>query len=192
MIPAIVIAAAFFLGSIPTGVILARSRGVDLRQVGSGNIGATNVGRALGRPWAIVVLLLDALKGYLPVEIGARLGLAPVPLAAVGLAAVAGHSFSIFLRGRGGKGVATSLGAALALAPEAAFGALSIYVVLVATFRISSIGSIAGVIAFPLLLWLEGSRGPAAYLFGIAAAILVIVRHQDNLRRLRRGEELRA
>ena len=191
MLSAILVALAFLLGSVPTGVLLARSRGIDLRQVGSGNIGATNVGRALGRRWAFVVLILDAAKGYLPVELAARLDLSSIAIAAVGFAAVVGHSFSIFLRGRGGKGVATSLGAALALAPSAAFGSLAIYAALLGAFRISSVGSLAGAIAFPLILWMDGVRAPGPFLFGVATALLVTIRHRDNLRRLRRGEELR-
>lgn len=186
------IAAAFLLGSIPTGVLVARRRGVDLGRVGSGNIGASNVGRALGRRWAVLVLLADAAKGLAPVLAARALdGPAWLP-AAVGVAAVAGHVFSIFLRGRGGKGVATSLGAALALAPVPALACFAIYAVLYAAFRISSVGSLAGVIAFPILLWALGPRDAHALAFGIAVALLVVVRHKDNIRRLRKGEELRA
>jgi len=179
-------------GSVPTGVLVARVRGVDLRKVGSGNIGATNVGRALGKGWAIFVLIADAAKGYGPVLLARRLSPEPWLWAAVGLGTVLGHSFSLFLRGRGGKGVATSLGAALALAPLAAGAALGVYVVLYALFRISSVGSLAGVTAFPVLLALLGPRQPALIAFGAATALLVIARHKDNIKRLARGEELKA
>jgi glycerol-3-phosphate acyltransferase PlsY len=181
----------FAVGSIPTGVIVARARGVDLRKVGSGNIGATNVGRALGKPWAIFVLVVDALKGYAPAALAQR-WLPPLAVAVVALAAVLGHMFSVFLKGRGGKGVATSLGAALALAPLAALISAGVYVLCYAAFRISSVGSLVGLAAFPLALYLTGDRERAHFLFAGAIAVLVIARHKDNLRRLRRGEELKS
>jgi len=182
---------AFAVGSIPTGIIVARARGVDLRKVGSGNIGATNVGRALGKGWAIFVLLVDAAKGYLPTALAPR-WLPPLGVAAVALAAVVGHMFSVFLKGRGGKGVATSLGAALALAPVAALCSAGAYLVLYAAFRISSVGSLVGVAGFPLALYLTGDREPAHYLFAAVMAVLVIARHKDNIRRLARRQELKS
>src|SRR4051794_23474130 len=102
MTAVLLVLGAFALGSIPTGIIVARLRGVDLRAVGSGNIGATNVGRALGKGWAVFVLIVDAAKGYLPTFVAARL-VPPLAVAAVAMAAVLGHVFSIFLKGRGGK-----------------------------------------------------------------------------------------
>jgi glycerol-3-phosphate acyltransferase PlsY len=192
VLDAVLIAVSVLLGSVPTGVLLARSRGVDLRQVGSGNIGATNVGRALGKKWGVVVLLVDAAKGWAPVFVADQLDRGPWTLAAVGVAAVAGHSFSIFLRGRGGKGVATSLGAALAIAPVPALCCFGVYAALYAAFRISSIGSMTGVAAFPVFLWLFGIEVAAYYVFGTIIAALVILRHRDNIRRLRKGEELKA
>jgi glycerol-3-phosphate acyltransferase PlsY len=191
MRPALFVVLGFAVGSIPTGVIVARARGVDLRKVGSGNIGATNVGRALGKPWAIFVLVMDALKGYAPAAIAQR-WLSPMEVALVALAAVVGHMFSVFLKGKGGKGVATSLGAALALAPLAALCSAGVYVVLYAAFRISSVGSLVAISSFPVALYLTGDRERAHYLFAGAIAVLVIARHKDNLRRLRRGEELKS
>jgi glycerol-3-phosphate acyltransferase PlsY len=188
----LLLAGSFLLGSFPTGLVFARARGVDLRKVGSGNIGATNVGRAMGRLWAITVLVLDALKGLLPVLIARALGQSSWVVGLCGLAAIAGHSFSVFLGGKGGKGVATSLGAAIGLAPLPALGAFGVYALLFAIFRISSIGSIAAVVAFPALIWVIGPRDPALIGFGIATALLVVVRHKDNLRRLFRREELKA
>jgi glycerol-3-phosphate acyltransferase PlsY len=185
------VVAAFVVGSFPTGVILARMRGVDLRKVGSGNIGATNVGRAMGGLWAALVLIVDALKGYLPTVLAAHLGVPPLAVAGVALAAVLGHMFSVFLKGRGGKGVATSLGAALALAPLAALACAALYAVVFAAFRISSVGSLSAVIAFPAALALLGDRQPAHYTFAGVMAVLVIARHKDNIRRLARGEEHR-
>jgi acyl phosphate:glycerol-3-phosphate acyltransferase len=183
---------AFLLGSFPTGVVVARAKGVDLRKVGSGNIGTTNVGRALGRHWAALVLLVDAGKGALPVVLATQffdLGWLP---AAAGMVAVLGQVFSIFLKGRGGKGVATSLGAGLALAPLPALACVVVWVALFAAFRISSIGSLAAVASFPTLLWLFHAGGFANLTFAAAVALLVFWRHKDNIRRLVRGEELRA
>jgi glycerol-3-phosphate acyltransferase PlsY len=186
------VAASFLLGSFPTGIVFARARGVDLRKVGSGNIGATNVGRAMGKGWAILVLVLDACKGLLPVLAARALGFGPWVAGICGFAAVAGHSFSVFLGGKGGKGVATSLGAGLGLAPLPTLGAFAIYGLLFLIFRISSIGSIAAVVAFPVLIYVLGPRDPALVAFGLATAALVVLRHKDNVRRLVRGEELKA
>jgi glycerol-3-phosphate acyltransferase PlsY len=189
---------AYALGSIPTGLWVARTRGVDIRRVGSGNIGATNVARALGRRSAIVVLVVDVLKGFLPVFLVARalprwLGEAnPALVAWVGLFAIVGHMFTFFLRGHGGKGVATSLGVAFGLSPPVALAALAIYVVTYALTRISSLGSLLGIWAFPVVA-LGAARLPQPYLaLSLACAVLVTWRHRGNLRRLARGQEHRS
>jgi len=185
---------AYLVGSIPTGMLVARARGVDLRAVGSGNIGATNVARALGRGFAIAVLIGDALKGFLPVFIGRRYvtRLPPAAIALAGLAAIVGHMFTVFLRGRGGKGVATSLGVALAISPLAALCGFGLYVLAYVTTRISSVGSLLGIWSFPLFATLLGGV-PRPYLaLSIGTAALVTVRHRANLARLWRGEEKRA
>lgn len=184
--------AAYLAGSIPFGVLVARARGVDLRAVGSGNIGATNVGRALGRPWAVAVLLLDALKGFAPVFVGARvLHLRPLPVAAAGLCAIVGHMFTLFLRGKGGKGVATSLGVSLALHPVAGLCGFGLYAVAYAATRISSVGSMLGVWSFPAFASLMGGL-PRPYLaLSLVTSLLVTLRHRENLARLLRGEEKR-
>jgi glycerol-3-phosphate acyltransferase PlsY len=186
------IAGAYLVGAFPTGILLARAKGVDLRRVGSGNIGATNVGRALGKPWAIAVLLVDAAKGAAPVLVARALHLGPWVEAAGAVAAVVGHSYNIFLRGHGGKGVATSLGGALAISPLAAGIAFLLYVLIYLLFRISSLGSLSGILSFPAALWLLGPRHPAYLAFAAAAAVVVLVRHRENLRRLLRGQELKA
>lgn len=191
MVTALLLVAAFVLASVPTGVLVARAHGVDLRQVGSGNIGATNVGRALGKKWALVVLALDAVKGALPVLVFARLFADPWLPALGGMAAVLGHVFSIFLRGRGGKGVATSLGAGLALAPLPTLACVVVFVVVYAIGRIVSIGSLLAVVGYPLFLWLFGQVSQPRLGFGIAVGLLVVVRHRSNLGRLVRGEEHR-
>jgi glycerol-3-phosphate acyltransferase PlsY len=184
--------AAYLLGSFPTGVVVARAKGVDLRRVGSGNIGTANVGRALGRGWAALVLLVDASKGALPVVLAGRLSPEPWLPAAAGLAAVLGQVFTIFLRGRGGKGVATSLGAGLALAPLAALASAAVWAALYAAFRIASLGSLAAVLCFPTFLWLLGPVSPFTVAFAAAATLLIFARHRDNIRRLARGQEHRA
>lgn len=183
---------AYLLGSVPTGLLVARARGIDIRKVGSGNIGATNVGRALGRRFAALVLLVDAAKGFVPVLVARRLDLPPPAIALAGFLAVVGHMFTVFLRGRGGKGVATSFGAALALAPAAAGASVAVYAVLLAATRISSVGSLAAVTSFPVFLWLWGERTWPNLAFGGAITALVWFRHRENLRRLGRGEELKA
>lgn len=183
---------AYLAGSIPFGVLVARAKGVDLRKVGSGNIGATNVARALGKGWAIAVLLGDAAKGFGPVWLGRRLGFPAAAIALAGLSAIVGHMFTLFLRGRGGKGVATSLGVALALSPVAALIGFGVYLLLFAATRLSSLGSLLGVWTFSLFFTFNDT--PPAPLIGLAlgGAALVTLRHRQNIARLVRGEEKRA
>jgi glycerol-3-phosphate acyltransferase PlsY len=185
-------AGAYVAGSIPFGVLVARAKGVDLRTVGSGNIGATNVARALGKGWAIAVLLGDAAKGFVPVWLGRRLGFSPLPIAVAGLSAIVGHMFTLFLRGRGGKGVATSLGVALALSWPAALCGFGVYVLAYALSRLSSVGSLLGIWSFPVFATLLGGL-PRPYLtLATFVAILVTVRHRENIARLVRGQEKKA
>ena len=177
-------AAAYLGGSIPTGLLVARARGVDLRTVGSGNIGATNVARALGRGWAIAVLVGDALKGFVPVFVGRDTACPSCPPAAValaGLAAIVGHMFTIFLRGRGGKGVATSLGVALAISPPAALCGFARYVLAYVATRISSVGSLLGMWSFPLFAWLLGGVARPYLALSLGTAALVTIRHRANI-----------
>ena len=183
---------AFLIGSIPTGVIVARYKGVDLRRVGSGNIGATNVGRALGKGWAAFVLIADATKGALPVVVLGWISANPWLPALGGLAAVAGQIFSVFLRGRGGKGVATSLGAGIALAPPAALACLASFLLVYLIFRFVSLGSLAAMASFPFFLWVFGMVTWPRLTFAVAVAVLITARHKDNLIRLAQGGEHRA
>jgi glycerol-3-phosphate acyltransferase PlsY len=173
-------------------MVLARAKRVDLRAVGSGNIGATNVARAMGKGWAVAVLSADAAKGFVPVWLGRRLGLPAWAIGAAGGAAIVGHMFTVFLRGRGGKGVATSLGVALALSPIAALIGFGAYVVVFAVSRLSSLGSLLGVWTFSLLFVLR--EGPPRPLMALAlgGAALVTLRHRQNISRLVHGEEKKA
>ncbi len=192
MIILLALVLAFLVGSIPTGVIVARAKGVDLRKVGSGNIGATNVSRALGGKWAAVVLVADAAKGALPVLVLGRLLEDPWLPALGGLFAVLGQIFSVFLLGRGGKGVATSLGAGLALAPLPALACALVFAVFFLLFRIASIGSLAGIACYPLFLWVFHLATWPRLTFALSVFVLVVARHKDNMLRLARGEEHRA
>jgi acyl phosphate:glycerol-3-phosphate acyltransferase len=197
-----VIVCSYLLGSIPFGYILVRVfQGVDVRSIGSGNIGATNVARSGGKGLAIATFVLDAFKGWLPVFIvlhqpalGEAVSLPLTTLASIAaLSALVGHIFTVWLKFKGGKGVATGLGVFLALAPRAALLALLIFAVIVAATRYVSLGSILATAAFPAILCvLERDSFPApALLMATAAALLVIFRHRQNIGRLWAGTENR-
>lgn len=188
----LLIAAAYVIGSIPSGLLLARARGIEIRDFGSGNIGATNVSRALGKKLGAVVLVLDALKGALPIGAVLLLGyhdsVDPFVLTATGAAAISGHCFSLFLRFHGGKGVATSLGVFLVVAPLAALIAVAVFAVVYAGFRVASLGSVTAALSMaPSLLILGASD--AAVTLAIAAGLLIVVMHRGNLGRVLRGQE---
>lgn len=180
----------FLLGSLPCGYWLARSRGVDIRKKGSGNIGATNVGRILGKEWGYLVFALDALKGWLAVWLaGEFLQAGDNWTVVTGMAAVAGHVFSPWLNFRGGKGVATSAGVLLGLAPAALFWTAAVWGVSFAVKRIVSVSSLLAAAVFPfLVMWLEPGR-PVLSVAAWALAALVWYRHRDNLQRLMEGKE---
>ncbi len=199
--------AAYLLGSVPFGVIIARAHGKNLRSIGSGNIGATNVSRALGRRWAYLCFLLDVLKGLVPMLVAGTLIEVPSPSPslfslwlAVGCAAILGHIFPIYLKFKGGKGVATSLGVALGLWPYYTICAALAFVIWAAAvllWRYISLASIAASIAFPVALILAIVLTPAwdfANLWPLLAAaiaipVMVIVRHRENIKRLIAGTE---
>jgi glycerol-3-phosphate acyltransferase PlsY len=180
----------FWVGSLPTGYWLALAKGVDIRKKGSGNIGATNVGRVLGKEWGYLVFALDALKGWLAVWLaGEFLQAGDNWTVMTGMAAVAGHVFSPWLNLKGGKGVATSAGVLLGLAPAALFWTAAIWGVCFAAKRIVSVSSLLAAAAFPfLVMWLESGR-PALLVAAWALAALVWYRHRDNLQRLMQGTE---
>lgn len=200
MLPALLVLAAYLLGSIPFGYLIVRATGGgDVRETGSGGTGATNVTRRAGRWAGILTLVLDALKG------GAAVTLARWLLtddfgfnwwvAAAALAVILGHMFPVWLRFRGGKGVATGLGVFLSLSPLAVAVAVTLFVVVVRATRYVSLGSIVAAAAMPLCIWLLGSRdvagaNPAPLLTTAAAAgALIILMHRANIGRLWRGTE---
>ena len=192
---ALCVLAAFAAGAIPWGVLLTRwVAGVDVRSVGSGNVGATNVSRALGRRWFFVVFALDAAKGAVPVLVAPRLlGAAASEWlgAACGLAAVLGHVFSPFLRWKGGKGVATAAGVCGALAPLPALCAFGVFLLVLALTRFVSLSSICASAALPPLAFALGSPTPVV-VFGVVVAAVVTLRHRANLGRIAAGTEPRA
>ena len=204
---ALVVTFGYLLGSIPFGFIIARAHGKDLRTIGSRNIGATNVARALGRRWAYVCFILDVLKGLIPMLVfrallGAfepRPGLLFLWLL-VGCAAVVGHIFPVYLKFKGGKGVATSLGVGLGLWPYytiCAFFAFVIWVVVTLIWRYVSLASITASVAFPLVLvlaivlvssWDFSNLWPLI-IAATAIPLMVVLRHRENIKRLIAGTE---
>jgi glycerol-3-phosphate acyltransferase PlsY len=197
---------AYLLGSVPFGLLIAAGHGIDLRKVGSGNIGATNLARALGRHWAYVCFVLDLAKGLLPTA-AAGFWLGDISGAgglwawlAVGCAAVIGHIFPVYLRFKGGKGVATSFGAAIGLWPYytiSAGAALLVWIVFVLIWRYISLASLAAAVAFPIALVLSIMLTPGwrfselwpLLTVAVFIPILVFIRHRENISRLLSGTE---
>jgi glycerol-3-phosphate acyltransferase PlsY len=185
----------YLLGSIPSGLIFARMLGgKDVREHGSGNIGATNVSRVAGPLAGILTLLLDVAKGAAAVWLAARFSdHASIAMIFAGVAALLGHCFPVWLKFKGGKGVATALGVYLALCPLAALAALVLFVLVVAFWRFVSLGSLAAAAAMPLLiyfLWAPGHAPPLVITLGtLFAAILIFYKHDANLQRLVDGTE---
>jgi len=211
---ALLAAAAYLVGAIPFGLLVGRWRGIDVRTVGSRNIGATNVGRQLGRPCGILVFVLDVLKGLVPTAVAGwvLIGLAqeanladPVRYLCwlgTGAASVVGHNYPIYIGFRGGKGVSTSLGVALGVYPMLTIPALiafGVWAVVVAVSRYVSLGSMAAGVAFPIAFLAVSSRRQPAGLseswpllvFAVLIGLLVLLRHRSNLRRLIAGTETR-
>ncbi len=182
--------ASYLAGGIPFSYLAGRiARDIDLRQVGSGNLGATNAIRELGWGWGVAVLILDAAKGYLAVYLALALAAGGAWPVLAGLAAIVGHSYTPYLRFKGGKGVATSAGVILCLAP-AAFGiALAIFLLVTLFTRYVSVGSIAAATSMPLLVVWRKPGDTALLGFAVLVAALIWFRHRSNLSRLMRGEE---
>jgi glycerol-3-phosphate acyltransferase PlsY len=197
----IIVAASYLLGSIPTGYLLIRFfRHQDIRSVGSGNIGATNVLRSGGKGLGAVTFLLDVLKGCASVYLGALLGVLLAPSAPVrnmqalaALCAVLGHMFPVWLGFKGGKGVATGFGVFLVAAPWAALAAIGVFAIVLAISRYVSLASIVGAACYPIfaLLLIRGDRPWFFIAVQFAVAFLVIAKHHQNIRRLLTGTESR-
>ena len=194
---------AFLAGSIPFGLVLVKLAGKgDVRAHGSGNIGATNVSRVGGKALGIVTLLLDIAKGWLPVWLAMKFGEGFAGISLVALGAVAGHVFTPWLKFKGGKGVATALGASLGLLPLAVLPSVVLFALVLATTRYVSLGSVLAAALMPFSIWYFLRRDPVATLRGastepavlafslwIAVFLLVIAKHHENLRRLLKGTE---
>jgi glycerol-3-phosphate acyltransferase PlsY len=180
---------AYLLGSVPTGLLLARAfGGVDIRTKGSGNIGATNVYRTLGRTVGILTLAGDCLKGMIPVLAAKALELPDIWIAAVGVAAFFGHIFPVFLGFKGGKGVATALGVFLAASPLAVLAALGVFIIVLVLWRFVSLASITAAAFMPALTALIDKK-PMIVGMSMCIAAIVILKHRDNIKRLRNGTE---
>jgi glycerol-3-phosphate acyltransferase PlsY len=189
---ALAVAAAYVVGAVPIGYLVARAFGVsDIRRHGSGNIGTTNVLRTLGRLPAVLTLLGDVAKGFAAVAVAGALGGGdPVVRAAATFVAVVGNCWSVFLGFRGGKGVATGFGAFLGLVPLATLPAALVWVAVTATFRFVSLGSLAAAVCVPAGALLLGYP-PAFAVAAVAVGALIVVRHRDNIARLMSGTERR-
>jgi acyl phosphate:glycerol-3-phosphate acyltransferase len=186
----ILILFGYLLGSVPTGYLLGRLSGVDVTESGSGNVGATNVARVLGRWQGVLTLIADAAKGLIPVVLAMQSGAGLDATVLAGTAAFAGHLYPIFLRFKGGKGVATALGIFIALAPLAALILLVLFALTALASRIVSVASIVTAAIAPLILWLFHY---SPIVIGMAAFIgaAIIFRHRSNIQRLIDGSEPR-
>ncbi|HYS44125.1 MAG TPA: glycerol-3-phosphate 1-O-acyltransferase PlsY [Geobacteraceae bacterium] len=180
--------AAYLLGSIPTGLLLARAFGVDIRSAGSGNIGATNVYRTLGRKVGVMTLVGDCLKGLVPVLAAKYFGVSGGWIAMVGLAAFLGHVYTVFLGFKGGKGVATALGVFLGVSPATVLAALVIFSLVLWKWRYVSLASITAAAAMPVLIALAGQES-FIILMSLVIAAIVIFKHRGNIERLKAGTE---
>ncbi len=196
--------AAYAIGSIPFGLLVARlAKGVDIRTVGSGNIGATNVARSIGKSWGILVLVLDAIKGLVPTLLFPLLTMPPGEPGIkhihvlCGLATILGHMFPCWLRFRGGKGVATALGVVVVLVPFASLVATGVFALTFVIWRIVSLSSMLAAVSFAAFtMWKLWPTPFAPYtwstaVFSLVIPLLIILRHRTNLTRLLKGEEPR-
>lgn len=185
---------AYFLGSLPNGLYIARIKGIDIRTEGSNNTGATNVFRVMGPKFGILVLILDALKGFLPLIIAEKFGIKGNSLVIIGVMAVIGHTFSPFLKFKGGKGVATSLGIFLYLAPIPMVITLILFFIIVGISKYVSLGSVSAAIVLPLLILVapvNENLGSKTVVFMISALLgfYIIYKHKANIARLKNGTE---
>ena len=186
----ILIILSYLLGSISAGFLVGSSAGVDVRSAGSGNIGATNVARTLGWKKGLVTLFADVAKGFLPVLAAHLLDLGNAAAAAAGLAAFAGHLYPVFLRFKGGKGVATAAGVYLAAMPLGILVVLGVFVLVMLAARRVSLASLSAAVLAPVVAWTLSYPEEVAWM-SLVIGFLVVVRHRENIRRLMAGEEPR-
>ena len=184
------LAGSYLFGSVPFGLwLVKRWKGIDLRTVGSGNIGSTNVGRVAGPAGYVIVFAFDMLKGLLPPLLALHLHLDSRWQILAALCAILGHNYSVFLGFKGGKGIATSLGALLGVAPLMGIGALSVFLLEFLTLRWVSLGSILAALSLPLFsLWLYPGN-PYVLAFACVACVMAVYKHRANIQRLRVGAE---
>ena len=192
--PIILIVATYLIGSIPVGYLLTRyATGKNIREYGSGNIGSTNVKRIAGKKIALITQLLDMLKGLLPVSLYllffSNSGAASYWVYGIALAAILGHDFSVFLKFKGGKGVNTTLGASVLLAPVAVFGSVALYFIVKWRFKYVSLGSLVLAAALPIISFIQNNITPTFYYLLICTALITVL-HAKNIQRLLRNEEI--
>lgn len=185
---------AYFMGSLPNGVVIGkRVKGIDIRDHGSGNSGATNAYRVLGPKYGIMVLIADVLKGFIPVMLADMAGIRGIALILIGIVAIVGHSLSLFLNFKGGKGVATSLGVFLYLVPQVMLVVVAAFILVVYTTRYISLASIVGAALLPILTLFmpirEGIDRPSIFIISLLMGLFVIYRHRSNITRLLNGTE---
>jgi acyl phosphate:glycerol-3-phosphate acyltransferase len=182
---------AYLIGGLPFGYLFVRfSLGKDVRTMGSGNIGATNVHRTAGRKAGLIVLILDIAKGFLAVWLAAKIAPGdPIPLALATFYVMVGHCYPIFLGFKGGKAVACYVGAFLYVAPLALLAVTVVFVLVAVYTKFISLASILSAVVFPFALWLLYSPAPALEIACVASSLLVIYRHRANIQRLREGKE---
>lgn len=179
---------AYLIGSIPVGLLLSKIQGKDPRNIGSGNIGATNVMRTAGKTAGIVTLLGDVAKGFLPVMIANYYSNSSFFVSFIGFSAFIGHLYPVYLRFKGGKGVATALGVYLAISPLAILIDILIFTSVLFKWRYVSLGSLVGTFMMPVILIILGK--PYMYIIlSILIGIFIFIKHRDNIRRLAKGEE---
>lgn len=187
---ALLVIFSYLLGSVPSGLIIGKLSGLDVRKAGSGNIGATNVARLLGKTGGLLTLVGDTAKGFIPVLVVQQMGFSDPVTALVGVAAFLGHLYPIFLKFKGGKGVATSFGVLLGLAPLATIILLVVFAAVAFTTRIVSLSSMVTAVAAPLVLWLF-YYSPTYVIVTAFMALMIVFRHYANIQRLLNGTEPR-
>ncbi len=186
---------AYFCGAIPTSFLFGKFfKGIDIRQVGSGNVGASNAFRVLGKKIGVMVMAIDIMKGFFPVYLAKRAANGPdfeIILFLIGLTAVLGHVFTVFLNFKGGKGVAASGGVFLALTPKAGIICIIIWIALVLATKMASVGSIAAAAALPFLVYFADKSSSLLVFISAVISILVICMHKKNIINLINGRELK-